>query len=126
SFAEPLTWALQHHLGHKNIMRTVRYTKLSPDWFRGFGRVDREGNAEMRPRSGLAPACLTSGKLNVCWHASYSAARITIRMFPEVKPERGVRDEKRAMRDAKKPRFCTVVDVHPSASGGITCTSRRA
>src|SRR5262249_20127341 len=65
----------------------------------------------------LVPACLRLGKLNVCWHASHSAARITIRMFPEVKPKGGVRREKRAMRDAKKPRIGIVVDVHLSASG---------
>ena len=30
------TRALQHYLGHKNIMHTVRYTELSPDRFKGF------------------------------------------------------------------------------------------
>jgi site-specific recombinase XerD len=30
------TRALQHYLGHKNIMHTVRYTELSPDRFRNF------------------------------------------------------------------------------------------
>jgi site-specific recombinase XerD len=28
--------ALQHYLGHKNIMHTVRYTELSPDRFKNF------------------------------------------------------------------------------------------
>jgi type 1 fimbriae regulatory protein FimE len=31
------TRALQHYLGHKNIMHTVRYTELSPERFRNFG-----------------------------------------------------------------------------------------
>ena len=30
------TRALQHYLGHKNIMHTVRYTKLSPERFKNF------------------------------------------------------------------------------------------
>src|SRR5262245_49211628 len=30
------TRAVQHYLGHKNIMHTVRYTELSPDRFKGF------------------------------------------------------------------------------------------
>jgi type 1 fimbriae regulatory protein FimB/type 1 fimbriae regulatory protein FimE len=30
------TRALQHYLGHKNIMHTVRYTELSPDRFKNF------------------------------------------------------------------------------------------
>ena len=30
------TRALQHYLGHKNIMHTVRYTELAPDRFRTF------------------------------------------------------------------------------------------
>jgi type 1 fimbriae regulatory protein FimB/type 1 fimbriae regulatory protein FimE len=30
------TRSLQHYLGHKNIQHTVRYTKRSPDRFRGF------------------------------------------------------------------------------------------
>jgi hypothetical protein len=30
------TRALQHYLGHKNIMHTVRYTELSPDRFKKF------------------------------------------------------------------------------------------
>ena len=30
------TRALQHYLGHKNIMHTVRYTELSPERFKGF------------------------------------------------------------------------------------------
>jgi hypothetical protein len=76
-------------------------------------------------RDGMAPACLRLGRVKVCWRASHSAARIKIRMFPEVKLELEVRREKRAMRDAKKPRFGIVVDVHPSVSGGIICTSRR-
>jgi type 1 fimbriae regulatory protein FimE len=28
------TRALQHYLGHKNIQHTVRYTELSPDFWR--------------------------------------------------------------------------------------------
>jgi len=30
------TRALQHYLGHKNIMHTVRYTELSPELFKDF------------------------------------------------------------------------------------------
>ena len=30
------TRALQHFLGHKNIMHTVRYTELSPERFKNF------------------------------------------------------------------------------------------
>ena len=30
------TRALQHYLGHKNIQRTVRYTELSPERFKGI------------------------------------------------------------------------------------------
>jgi type 1 fimbriae regulatory protein FimB/type 1 fimbriae regulatory protein FimE len=30
------TRAIQHYLGHKNIMHTVRYTELAPDRFKGF------------------------------------------------------------------------------------------
>jgi type 1 fimbriae regulatory protein FimB/type 1 fimbriae regulatory protein FimE len=30
------TRALQHYLGHKNIMHTVRYTELSPERFKDF------------------------------------------------------------------------------------------
>lgn len=30
------TRAIQHYLGHRNIVHTVRYTQLSPDRFRGF------------------------------------------------------------------------------------------
>ena len=30
------TRAIQHYLGHKNIMHTVRYTELSPDRFKNF------------------------------------------------------------------------------------------
>jgi site-specific recombinase XerD len=30
------TRALQHYLGHKNIMHTVKYTELSPEHFKGF------------------------------------------------------------------------------------------
>ena len=28
--------ALQHYLGHKDIMHTVRYTELTPERFRNF------------------------------------------------------------------------------------------
>ena len=31
-----LVRALQHYLGHKNIMHTVRYTELSPERFKNF------------------------------------------------------------------------------------------
>jgi type 1 fimbriae regulatory protein FimB/type 1 fimbriae regulatory protein FimE len=30
------TRALQHYMGHKNIMHTVRYTELSPERFKNF------------------------------------------------------------------------------------------
>ena len=30
------TRSLQHYLGHKNIVHTVRYTELAPDRFKGF------------------------------------------------------------------------------------------
>jgi type 1 fimbriae regulatory protein FimE len=30
------TRAIQHYLGHRNIMHTVRYTELAPDRFKGF------------------------------------------------------------------------------------------
>jgi type 1 fimbriae regulatory protein FimB/type 1 fimbriae regulatory protein FimE len=30
------TRAIQHYLGHRNIMHTVRYTEMSPDRFKGF------------------------------------------------------------------------------------------
>jgi len=30
------TRAIQHYLGHRNIVHTVRYTELSPERFRGF------------------------------------------------------------------------------------------
>jgi integrase len=30
------TRAIQHYLGHKNIVHTVRYTQLAPDRFKGF------------------------------------------------------------------------------------------
>jgi len=30
------TRALEHYLGHKNIMHTVRYTELAPDRFKNF------------------------------------------------------------------------------------------
>ena len=30
------TRAIQHYLGHKSIMHTVRYTELAPDRFKGF------------------------------------------------------------------------------------------
>jgi type 1 fimbriae regulatory protein FimB/type 1 fimbriae regulatory protein FimE len=30
------TRAVQHYLGHKNIMHTVRYTELSPERFKDF------------------------------------------------------------------------------------------
>ena len=30
------TRSLQHYLGHKNIVHTVRYTKLAPDRFKSF------------------------------------------------------------------------------------------
>ena len=32
------TRALQHYLGHKNIMHTVRYTELSPERFNALSR----------------------------------------------------------------------------------------
>jgi type 1 fimbriae regulatory protein FimE len=32
------TRAIQHYLGHKNIVHTVRYTNLAPDRFRNFWR----------------------------------------------------------------------------------------
>jgi integrase len=32
------TRAIQHYLGHKSIMSTVRYTALAPDRFKGFWR----------------------------------------------------------------------------------------
>jgi integrase len=32
------TQALQAYLGHRNIKRTVRYTELSPTWFKDFWR----------------------------------------------------------------------------------------
>jgi type 1 fimbriae regulatory protein FimB/type 1 fimbriae regulatory protein FimE len=32
------TRALQAYLGHRNIQHTVRYTELSPDWFKDFWR----------------------------------------------------------------------------------------
>jgi hypothetical protein len=28
--------ALQHYMGHKNIMHTVRYTEMAPDRFKNF------------------------------------------------------------------------------------------
>jgi type 1 fimbriae regulatory protein FimB/type 1 fimbriae regulatory protein FimE len=30
------TLALQHYMGHKNIMHTVRYTDMAPDRFKNF------------------------------------------------------------------------------------------
>jgi site-specific recombinase XerD len=30
------TRALQHYMGHKNIMHTVRYTEMAPDRFKNF------------------------------------------------------------------------------------------
>ena len=30
------TRAIQHYLGHRNIMHTVRYTELASDRFKGF------------------------------------------------------------------------------------------
>ena len=30
------TRALQHYMGHKNIMHTVRYTEMAPDRFKDF------------------------------------------------------------------------------------------
>jgi type 1 fimbriae regulatory protein FimB/type 1 fimbriae regulatory protein FimE len=30
------TRAIQHYLGHRNIMHTVRYTELAADRFKGF------------------------------------------------------------------------------------------
>jgi type 1 fimbriae regulatory protein FimB/type 1 fimbriae regulatory protein FimE len=30
------TRAIQHYLGHRNIMHTVRYTELAPDRFKDF------------------------------------------------------------------------------------------
>ena len=30
------TRALQHYMGHKNIMHTVRYTDMAPDRFKNF------------------------------------------------------------------------------------------
>jgi type 1 fimbriae regulatory protein FimB/type 1 fimbriae regulatory protein FimE len=30
------TRAIQHYLGHRNIVHTVRYTELAPDRFKGF------------------------------------------------------------------------------------------
>ena len=32
------TRSLQHYLGHKNIMHTVRYTEMAPDRFKDFWR----------------------------------------------------------------------------------------
>jgi type 1 fimbriae regulatory protein FimB/type 1 fimbriae regulatory protein FimE len=32
------TRAIQHYLGHRNIVHTVRYTNMAPDRFRGFWR----------------------------------------------------------------------------------------
>jgi type 1 fimbriae regulatory protein FimE len=32
------TRALQHYMGHKNIMHTVRYTEMAPDRFKDFWR----------------------------------------------------------------------------------------
>ena len=32
------TRSLQHYLGHKNIVHTVRYTEMAPDRFKGFWR----------------------------------------------------------------------------------------
>ena len=34
--SEPLSRALQHYMGHKNIMHTVRYTEMAPDRFKNF------------------------------------------------------------------------------------------
>ena len=45
------TRALQAWLGHKNIRRTVRYTKLSPTRFPGTsGRTDRAAALGMPPQ----------------------------------------------------------------------------
>jgi site-specific recombinase XerD len=33
------TRAIQHDLGHKNMMRTTRYTELAPDRFNGFWKA---------------------------------------------------------------------------------------
>jgi hypothetical protein len=33
-FSEPRS--LQHYMGHKNIMHTVRYTEMAPDRFKNF------------------------------------------------------------------------------------------
>ena len=30
------TRALQHYMGHKNIMHTVQYTEMAPDRFKNF------------------------------------------------------------------------------------------
>jgi site-specific recombinase XerD len=35
------TRALQHYLGHKNIMHTVGYTELSPERFKDFWKIER-------------------------------------------------------------------------------------
>jgi site-specific recombinase XerD len=34
------TRVLQHYMGHKNIMHTVRYTEMAPDRFRISGKTD--------------------------------------------------------------------------------------
>jgi len=35
------TRALQHYMGHRNIMHTVRYTEMAPDRFKNFWKESR-------------------------------------------------------------------------------------
>ena len=40
------TRAIQHYLGHRNIVHTVRYTELAADRFRGSGATKRQARKE--------------------------------------------------------------------------------
>src|SRR5262245_7784706 len=106
-------------------MHTVRYTKPSPDWFRASERIDRkelpsDRKADWRPHADVWESSKFVGMHPIRPRESQSACP------RKSSPNVGFGAKNRAMRDAKKPRFCIVVDVRPSASGGITCTSRRA
>ena len=55
------TRSLQHYMGHKNIMHTVRYTEMAPDRFKNFWKGLNQTDRRKR-RVRFAPSNCRDGR----------------------------------------------------------------
>ena len=55
------TRSIQQYLGHRNITHTVRYTELSPERFKNFGRIDLRSLTHIAAGQAASPPLARAG-----------------------------------------------------------------